>query len=136
MKRSILILSCIFAIVAILAGCGTKGRMDEAGNTSITSEWHLVEFTVKGNTTRPAEEPFLVRLFTVGMDPKFSCKDGVNCTFTNGRKSHNGTVREEEGAYMITFDDTTKQMKGVITDNRLTLTNEKETVKIVFEAVQ
>ncbi len=133
MKKCVLMLCCIFVLSTVLLGCGSTVKMDETGNASITSEWYLVEFTVNGTTTRPSDEPFLVRLFTAGMNPAFSCRDGKNCTFRNGKKSHNGTVTEEGGEYTIIYDDTSKPMKGRIDGNQLTLTNEKGTLEFIFE---
>ena len=133
MKRQVLILICIVVISLSLFGCGSGNKFDETGNASITADWYLVEFTVNGTTTKPADDPFLVRLFTAGMDPKFKCKDGPNCAFSYGKKSHAGYVTEEGGEYTITFDDTTKPLYGVISGNTLTLTNEKETLTFVFE---
>ena len=133
MKRHFLSLICTVIISLVLSGCGAGSRLDGSGNASITSDWYLVEFTVNGTTTKPSDDPFLVRLFTAGMNPKFKCKDGENCTFSYGKKSRAGTVAEDSGEYTIMFDDTTKSLKGVISGNILTITDEKEKLRFVFE---
>ena len=65
--------------------------------------------------------------------PSFTC-DGKTCKFSTNGKSHNGTVTEEDGQYNIYYDDTSVTMTGVIEGNKLTLTNNKGSLILIFEA--
>ncbi len=123
---------CVFLLIGLLAGCGKSGS-DDTGDAAITSKWKIVEFTVNGETSRPTEEPFYVRLFIAGMDPAFSCKDGENCVFHLGKKDHKGTVVQEDDKYVIYYDDTKKPMIGRIEGKQLIISDENDKFQFVFE---
>ena len=89
---------------------------------------------VNGKVTREADYSPIVRLFTSKDAPKFKVsKDGASCVLTIGQKNHKGTVTEEDGKYIIDFDDSYSDMIGEISGNKLSLTNEKGTVLLLFE---
>lgn len=128
--KLIAVLSSFLIVAAGMFGCGNKS----AEEVTITSDWELVEFTVNGTTTNPSEDSFLVRLVTESSNPKFVCKDGVNCVLSIGEKKHRGKITEQDGIYIIDFDDSYKNMTARIDGDNLILTNESETLEIIFVA--
>ena len=133
MKRKKFIIEiCLFMLIGLLTGCGKSGSGD-AEDAAITSKWKLVEFAVNRETTRPSDEPFYVRLFTSGMNPAFSCKDGENCVFHLGNKDREGTVVKEDDKYIIYYGESKKPMIGRIEGKQLVLSDENEKLKFVFE---
>ena len=113
-----------FLTLFLLAGC--QGKSD----AELSSEWELVEFTVRDNTTKASElDPDLKALA-----PAFRCEDGKNCVVSNSGKDHPGTVEESDGAYVIRFRDTEETMRAQISGDTLTLNNSKGTVTFVFRA--
>ena len=122
------ILCLALTVLTLFAGCGSKGTVD------ITSKWKISEFTVNGTTTKMDDTPFFVRMFAVTKNPKFVCKDGVNCVLTSSGKAHPGTITQEGDTYVITFPDTSKKMYGRISGDKLMIINEGGTLELVFEA--
>ena len=118
---------CVILLLVALAGCKSKG-------TDITSNWKLVEYTVKGKTTVIDDQAVLVKAVTASDNPKFSCKDGKNCVFESGGKAHQGTVTLEGDTYVINYNDTSKKMFGRIENDKLTLTNESKSLEFIFTA--
>jgi hypothetical protein len=134
MKKSIQRIGCIVFVLALIgmvfmvSGCG------QSGDAKITSKWKISEMMVNGKVTREADYSPIVRLFTSKDAPKFKVsKDGASCVLTIGQKNHKGTVTEEDGKYIIDFDDSYSNMIGEISGNKLSLTNEKGTVLLLFE---
>ncbi len=133
MKKSvklIAVLSSFLIVAASMFGCGNKS----AEEVTITSDWELVEFTVNGTTTNPSEDSFLVRLVTESSNPKFVCKDGVNCVFSLGEKKHRGKITEQDGIYIIDYDDSNKNMTARIEGDNLIITNDTGAIEIIFVA--
>ncbi|MBR5420646.1 MAG: hypothetical protein IK115_05815 [Lachnospiraceae bacterium] len=129
MKKLILLMSaCIFISACLLGGCG-KSRDDGAETPAIlTSDWELVEYTVKGSTTKAEELDPEVRAIA----PAFRCEDGTNCVVSNNGKDHPGTITKENDQYVIRFDDTDEIMNAQISGKTLTMVNGKGTVTFVF----
>ncbi len=133
MKRSvklIAVLSSFLIVAAGMFGCGNKASEE----VTITSKWELVEFSVNGKVTNTSGESFLFKLMTDSSNPKFVCNDGVNCVFSLGKKKHRGKITEQDGIYIIDFDDSYKNMTARIDGDNLILTNESETLEITFVA--
>lgn len=114
-------------VLSLSVACGSTS--DEI---SITSKWKLEEYTVNGNTTRVADEGFLEKVLFSSSDPKFVCKDGVNCTFSLNKVDHKGTITDNDGIYVIDFSDTYKNLFARIDGDKLIMINEAGTVKFVF----
>ena len=126
--RSVIGILCLLSVIVMLCGgCASSATPD------ITSDWKISEFTVNGKTTKEDETPFLVKVFTSSQNPRFVCRDGVNCVFSLGDKKHPGTVTKEGDQYIINYADTTKLMYGTISGNKLMLKNESGTLELIFE---
>lgn len=131
MKKSkvFIVVCCLLMTAVLICGCGAA----TTGDAPITSKWKLKEYTVNGKTTVIADQSLALRIFSAKDNPSFQCKDGVNCTFTNLRKARKGTVTQEDGKYIITYDNTSVKMIGEIHGNTLTLVNDKGTLELIFE---
>lgn len=129
-KSKVFIIICCLLLTAILI-CGCGGAT--TGDAPINSKWKLKEFTVNGKTTVMAEQNLILRIISANEIPSFKCKDGVNCTFTNLQKSHNGTITQKDGRYIISYDNTNAKMIGEIHGNTLMLENEEGTLRLIFE---
>lgn len=145
--RNLVVKVAVFGISCALCfgtvACGNEG-VNNSADASMTvaktteaqpiealmQDWKLVQFTVKGETTKASE---LTKNELETMAPRFSCSDGTHVVFRNSNKAHNGTVREENGKYAITYDDTYQAMIATVSGDRLTLVNEKGTLEIIFE---
>ena len=134
MKKSIQRIGCIVFVLALIGMVFMVSGSGQSGDAKITSKWKISETMVNGNVTREADYSPIVRLFTSKDAPKFKVsKDGASCVLTIGQKNHKGTVTEEDGKYIIDFDDSYSNMIGEISGNKLSLTNEKGTVLLLFE---
>jgi len=118
------IVCCVLAISSLLAGCGNSTKKIFA------KDWELVEFTVKGTTTKAAD----LDAETKKLAPTFRSEDGKSCVFSNNGKDHAGTIKEDNGQYVISFGDTSVTMTAVVNGDRLTLTNSKGTLTLIFQA--
>ena len=145
--RNLVIKVAVFGISCALCfgtvACGNEGVNDSADASmtavktteaqpieALMQDWKLVQFTVKGETTKASSLP-KNELETVA--PRFSFSDGTHVIFHNGMKDHSGTVREENGQYIISYDDTTQGMIATVSGDKLTIVNEKGTLEFVFE---
>ena len=123
---------CLALLLSMIALCSI-GCSAGSNSPDITSKWKIKEFTVNGKTTKVDETPFLVSVFTAKANPKFSCKDGVNCVFSLLDKTYTGTVTQEGDIYIIDFNNKKKNLYGMVVGNNLILENEEETLELVFE---
>lgn len=135
-KRALLLFSCLMLSGGMLGGCQKNTDVPSADTVSqteqdsgIAAQWELVQFTVNDQTTMAKDMDADLR----SMAPGFTCEDGVNCVVSNAGKFHPGTITEQDGTYVIDFDDTDQNMTGTIEGNTLTLVNAKGTVTFVFE---
>lgn len=145
--RNLVVKVAVFGISCALCfgtvACGNEGVNDSADASmtaaktteaqpieALMQDWKLVQFTVKGETTKASELP---KNELETMAPRFSCSDGTHVIYHNSMKDHSGTVREENGQYIITYDDTTQGMIATVSGDKLTIVNEKGTVEFVFE---
>ncbi|MCR5209831.1 MAG: hypothetical protein K6C99_06450 [Lachnospiraceae bacterium] len=123
-KRTCTMLAGATLLVCLISGCGQTQKND----SELAADWELVEFTVKGETTRTEDLLESVRKKA----PAFRCDDGVNCVFSNNGKDHPGTISEKDGQYVISYEDTDEIMTVERSGNELTLVNGKGTVTVVF----
>lgn len=131
--RKILCVLLIAALLAVIAaGCGKTVNL--GNNAPITSKWEIKEFTVNGTTTKMEDTPTWLKIISASRNPKFSCKDGTNCTLSVNKKTRTGTVTMEDGHYVITFKNATTKFYGTISGNTLFLHDEGGKVLLVFEA--
>ena len=145
--RNLVVKVAVFGISCALCfgtvACGNEGVNDSADASmtaaktteaqpieALMQDWKLVQFTVKGETTKASELP---KNELETMAPRFSFSDGTHVIFHNGMKDHSGTVREENGQYIISYDDTTQGMIATVSGDKLTIVNEKGTLEFVFE---
>ncbi len=123
--RNIFILALLAAF--ILTACGTK-------ELSIDSKWNLVEFASNGNVTNVKEQNFLLRLFVMKDDPKFS-SDGAKCRLSIGQKVRNGTVtQEEDGRWRLDFENSKKPLYAEIIGGYLYIHDEEDKIYFKFES--
>ena len=113
--------ACILVFMLLLGGCGKSTSFP-------VSDWALVEYTVKGATTRAEDLVPEVK----ELAPAFRCEDGEHVTVSNNGKDHPGTITEEDGQYVIRFEDTEETMSAQLKDDTLTMSNSKGTVTFVF----
>lgn len=123
-RKGILAIS-ILLILIMISGCNSSKK--SSSDDKIASDWALVEFTVKGTTTKAEDFPGASAM------PAFTCTDGVNCVLSFNNKSHSGTLEEKDGVYTIHFDDTSSVMEARITGDTLKITIPGGTTEIVFE---
>lgn len=129
-KKLFTTLCCALLTAGLLCGCGRDGEAKGGtADSALASDWELASFTVNGETTNAADMVPEVRKKA----PGFTCSDGVNCVFSNNGKDHPGTVKEENGKYVIEFDDTDQDMICTIDGDTLTIVNSKGTVTTVFK---
>ena len=128
MKKNIRHIIIILFAVCILYGCGPKNDKDK-DKSRLAAEWELVSFTVNGKTDYPENFSDENRKLL----PQFKCSDGFNCIFVLNEKEHKGTISEENGKYVISYDDTDQTMSAVLSGDTLTITNNKGTLDIVFK---
>ncbi len=115
---------CLLAL-CLLCSCGPK----EDKKNELAAEWELVSFTVNGKTDYPENfTPTNRKLL-----PQFKCDDGVNCIFVHNQKEHKGTITEEDGKYVITYEDTVQTMTATLSGDTLTIVNQKETLEFEFK---
>ena len=127
------LLVCLAMIV--MTGCGSSAvQYDDNGNASITSKWHLVQFTVNGETTVVADQPWWIKVMFRDKNPAFSSSDGISCVFSNNGKPRNGRMSFSDGVYHIAFSDTKVGMEATITGSKMVLVNDKGTLELIFEA--
>ena len=129
-KRNYLLLGLVMILVFALVGCGKEKKEEK---DLITSDWTLVEYTVKGETMRVKDYTEAEKSVVDSVVPKFHSEDGKTCTFSVSGKEHTGTLSKEDGKYIITYPDTDKKMIAEISDKTLTIVNEEHTFEIVFE---
>ena len=129
-NRGRLLIGCLVLLSALLGACQKDGKEVEGENASLTSDWELVEYTVKEKTTRADELDEEV----LKLAPAFRCEDGENCIVSNLGKDHFGVITEDQEQYLIRFDDTEETMTVQITGDTLTMVNSKGTVSFVFRA--
>lgn len=97
----------------------------------ISSDWNLVEYKVNGRTTK-AEN---LTSEEAKVAPAFKYIGEHDCKLSLNGKTHKGYMTESgKGTYRITFDDTDQAMTIVIKGKNMTITNEKDTIKLVFKA--
>ncbi len=120
-NRGYRLLGCILVCLFLMAACGTTTSV-------LASDWELVEYTVKGQTTRAEDLDPEVKKTA----PAFRCEDGEHITISNNGKDHPGTISEENGQYVIRFEDTEETMSAQLKDDTLTMVNSKGTVTFVF----
>ena len=116
-----LILSVIFIVLMV----------SSVSPEPISSDWNLVEYKVNGQTTKAenltSEESEKA--------PAFKYIGEHDCEISLNGMIHKGYMTESgKGKYRITFDDTDQAMRIVIKGKNMTITNEKNTVKLVFKA--
>lgn len=123
MKKIIIFASAILIMLCCLCSCGNSPK-----TAYITSEWKIEQMTVNGKTMADA----LLQLDSNA--PKFSCTDGKNVTFTLNGKTHNGTVTENSGVYLIAFNDSAKEMEARIENSKLVMKiKDSDTIELVFK---
>ena len=123
MKKIIIFASAVLVMLCCLCSCGNAAK-----NADIASEWKIEQMTVNGKTVSGAS----LQLDSNG--PKFSCKDGKNVTFALNGKTHNGTVTENNGVYLIAFDDSAKEMEARIGNGRLVMKiKDSDTIELIFK---
>lgn len=123
MKKITIFTSAILIALCCLCSCGNSAK-----TADITSEWMIEQMTVNGETVSDAS----LQLDSVA--PKFSCTDGKNVAFTLNSKTHNGTVTENNGVYLIDFDDSAKDMEARIENSKLILKiKDSDTLEFVFK---
>lgn len=127
-KTSFLILSCLFIAFCLLTGCG-KG---DTQKKTFAKDWELVEFTVRGTTTKASELEPEVRKIA----PAFRCEDGKNCVLSNNGKDHEGTITEENGQYFLSFGDSSAKLTAVVSGDVLTISEVEGKLSFVFKAVK
>lgn len=55
-------------------------------------------------------------------------------TFTLNGKTHNGTVTENSGVYLIAFNDSAKEMEARIENSKLVMKiKDSDTIELVFK---
>ena len=135
-KRTLLLFSCLVLSGVMLGACQKNtdvSSVDTGSQTGevsgITAQWELVQFTVNDQTTMAKDMDADMRKNA----PGFVCEDGAKCVVSLSGKDHPGTITEQDGTYVIDFDDTDQDMTGTIEGNTLTLVNTKGTVTFVFE---
>ena len=120
-NRGYRLLGCVLVFIFLLGGCGKT-------TSPLASDWELVEYTVKDITTRAEDlDPEVKKIA-----PAFRCEDGEHVTISNNGKDHPGTIAEENGQYVIRFDNTEETMSAQLKDDTLTMSNSKGTVTFVF----
>ena len=124
------IVCCLFFVILIVTGCGSK--VDSDGNFTLDSNWKLVEYSFNGNTTNVKDDP--TAQLAADKAPDFKCSDGKNITFSLNGKDHSGKATREGDGYRITFDDTYKPLIATINGNKLSMKTENNKVEFVFEA--
>lgn len=123
MKKIIIFTCAILIMLCCLCSCGNSSK-----TADITSEWKIEQMTVNGKTMSDASLQFDPKA------PKFSCKDGKNVTFTLNEKTHNGTATENNGVYLIAFDDSAREMEARIENSRLVMKiKDSDTIELVFK---
>lgn len=123
MKNFVLAAAVLITVLCCLCSCGNSAK-----NADITSEWKIEQMTANGKTVSDPLMQFDSKA------PKFSCKDGKNVTFALLGKTHNGTVTENNGVYLIAFDDSTKDMEARIENSKLVLKiKDSDTMELVFK---
>ncbi len=116
-----LILSVIFIVLMV----------SSVSPEPISSDWNLVEYKVNGQITK-AEN---LTSEEAEKAPAFKYIGEHDCEISLNGKTHKGYMTESgKGKYRITFDDTDQTMRIVIKGKNMTITNEKNTVKLVFKA--
>ncbi|MCR5249642.1 MAG: hypothetical protein K6E50_03460 [Lachnospiraceae bacterium] len=139
MKKNVCRTAGVLILAALLCACASEGNAPKenvtaestSGDAAITSAWELEEFTVNGETTKAEDLLSDVR----EKAPTFSCTDGSSCVVSNNGKDHEGVLEKTDDThYLIRFDDTDQTMDAVIEGDKLTLTNNKGTVTMVFRA--
>lgn len=111
MKR-INILSVICLGLALMLSACAKEPAEYEG---IEGKWKCTKVFNDGEITE-------LSFFTKA--PTFECDDGTNCVLTTPSGAHNAIITEEEGCYIIDFDDT---------DVNLIAEFEGETLKMTIE---
>ena len=143
MKQKLVLLACGIRVMGSLLGACGKAEGGQAGNgkpvqseaavaPELAAKWSLVQFTVNGKTSKAEELLPDVRLRA----PEFTCEDGAHCEITLNGKSHAGTISNEDGAYVISFNDTDQKMTVALDGDVLELTNTKGTVTMVFQLTE
>lgn len=121
--KKLILAAVLITVLCCLCSCGNSAK-----NADITSEWKIEQMTVNGKTVSGAS----LQLDSVA--PKFSCKDGKNVTFTLNGKTHNGIVTENNGVYLIDFDDSAKDMEARIGNGRLVMKiKDSDTIELIFK---
>lgn len=121
--KKLILAAVLITVFCCLCSCGNSAK-----NADITSEWKIEQMTVNGKTVSGAS----LQLDSVA--PEFSCKDGKNVTFTLNGKTHNGTVTENNGVYLIDFDDSAKDMEARIRNGRLVMKiKDSDTIELIFK---
>ncbi len=132
MKKKVSIVLVTIFMMCMLCACGKK--VDENGDALITSDWKLVEYTVNGSRSVMAETEWYVKLFTIGMEPAFSTKDGTTCTFSVGGKEHTGTLTYDGDVYNIVYNDSQKGMIADIDGDELRIYTADGNLEFIFVA--
>ncbi len=154
--KNLIVRAAVFGMGCALcfgtAGCGTEyavpttsGQMmqkpisaenaeqittQEQEVSGVIGNWEWIEFTVKGETTKREDIPYEA----IREDgPHIVCEDGIHCLYSNAGKQHTGTIREENGQYIVTYDDGTKSMIGTVSGDVFTLVNEKGTLELILQ---
>ena len=105
-------------------------EVEQQETAGVIGDWDWLEFTVKGETTKREEIPY----DSIQEDgPHIACEDGIHCLYSNNMEQHSGTIQEEDGKYIITFEDGTWTMIGTVSGDVLTVVNEKGTKELIFQ---
>ncbi len=129
-RRAAVLCMCIFICLAMAACGGTESSGGGQGKyTELMKDWQLLEFSIKGETTRYSE---LLTDDLRNRAPKFRCDDGLHCVFSNNLHDYTGTVSIMDGKYYITYDTSKTDMAAEITGNKLTIESVSGTMRFVF----
>lgn len=130
-KVTALILSAILCM-SLLCACGR--RTDSNGNTLITSNWTIVEYTVNGQREDLRDDSFLLKLLMFRDKPRFKCNDGTNFEISLLQKSRSGTVTQrDDGIYELYVETGSDPLYASIVGNELTIYDDQGRIEMVFE---
>lgn len=123
MKKIICALMTFVCLIAMI-GCGST---ENASDAEITSNWKLVSLCLAGENKTDYETLHSAN------SPKFHTDNGVDCTFSNNGKEHNGTITFDGEKYIIDLDGTDVMLEATIDGNILHLAIEGSDTYMEFK---
>lgn len=118
-KITVLSIICLgFAL--LISACGKEPQVYDG----IEGDWKCKKVFNDGEITE-------LSFFTEA--PTFECEDGVNCVLTTTSGEHNATITEEDGYYVIDFDDSDVNMIAEFEGESLKMTVEDHGDGYYFE---